>query len=117
MKYSRRVFKHFLECCITPKRLNHTILLHRAQVAGFQTLLTNLLHGSLLQDRIAYVDVRDKQFINSDSAAISGEIAGGATLPPPKSEIVEFGTVQAKTAEYSIFRGVINSAAGADLAN
>src|SRR5262249_50540529 len=117
MKYPGSVFKHFFECGLATKRLNHSILLHRAEITRLQAYLTNLLHRPLLQDRIAYVDVRDQQFIEADSPTITGEITGRTSFTSPQSEVAQVGALQAKTTKNPIFRRVSHSTARTDLAD
>src|SRR5262249_42848349 len=98
MKHSWGVFHYLLKCRQAVQGLDHAIFLHGAEVASIEAHLPYFLHSPLLQNGVPDFGVRHQQFINTDAAAITSEVAARASLAHEQAEPLEIFSCQAKAA-------------------
>ena len=110
MENAWRILKHLFKRGHAPQRFHHSVLLHRAQAARFETELADLLHCPLLQNGISNFGIGHQQFVDSKPSAITGEVARRASLAPPQRELVQIVSLQLETPQHTIFRLITRTA-------
>lgn len=91
--------------------------MHRAEVASLQAHLSNLLHRSLLQYRVADVRVWNQQLINAEPPAIACEVTYGTSFSAHQREPAKVLARQSKPAKHTRIRLIAHLAVCADFSH